>query len=880
MFDLEEAIREWKKNLARESAMDETYILELEAVLRDEVADLVRKGLSEEDAFLRAREAMGETPAIGREFGKVRRPKRRREKLRRLLMPDLLWNYIRVSVRRIRLQKGYSFINVAGLAVGLACCLLMMLWIRDERSYDRFHANRDLIYRLISETKTENAVLLDARSPTALGPALKAEVPEVVDFCRYTTNTWYGFFVNNKLEIGDVFGVADPSFFSIFTFPFLRGDPKTALVEPKSIVITEGLTRKYFGGSDPMGKTLLVGLLRDPFRVTGVIKDVPKNSHLRFDCVIPTAPMTEYHHVDFASWDSMFFTAYVRLAPKAEAAAAGRKIAALLAAKSPKTAASVRLQPLADVHLKSDFAFDGTNASPGSASTLAAFSIAAFAILLLACINFMNLATARSANRAKEVGLRKVTGACRSDLVKQFLGESCVLSIAGVVLAVGLVGLALPLFNSLAGKHLILGRLFRAEEFALVIGITLLTGLIAGSYPAVFLSAFRPAKVLRDKGLSAGRGHAGLRKILVVIQFALTVFLVMGTLVVDKQLRYVRNKNLGVDTHSVVTMDAPRPGMKEAYLAYPGVESVSQAIAPGLQPRDNTTVTWEGKNPGTIVPFLPISVDEDYLRVFRIGMTDGRFFSKERPADNRDSVVINETAARVLGPGSPLGKRLTYSAMNGRGAMETRTLTVIGIMKDFHQTSLRQAIEPMLFINNGQSIVAQVRLRPSDVGGSLEFLERTWKTFVPDYPFSYHFVDERIDGFYASERRVRSIIGIFAVLALFTACLGLAGLSSFLVERRTKEIGIRKVMGASARSLVVMQTREFAAWVLLANVIAWPAAYIGIDRWLRGFAYRVSPGIAPAAITAGLSLAVALLAVGYQAVRASSANPVESLKYE
>ncbi len=881
MFDLERAVRDWKKDLAGHAALEETYILELEAVLRDEVADLVRQGQSEEEAFRRVRAGMGEDSAIGSEFSKVRRPRGRGQRLRRLVMPDLLGNYIRISLRKIRRQKGYSFINIAGLAVGLACCILMMLWVRDELSFDRFHANRDSIYRLITERKTENGLLLDARTPTPLGPALKAGIPEVVNYSRYQAIETYGIRLGDKAVFDDIVGVADPSFFTMFSFPFVSGDPKTALAGPRSIVVTERLARKYFGGDNPMGKVLELTSLRDPYTVTGVIRDVPENSHLHFDCMIPSANMTRYHHVNFDNWASMFFYVYVQLAPQADPAAVERKIANALGARAAAVKASLRLQSLRDVHLRSNFAFDLDNYAQGSASTLVTFSIAAAAVLLLACINFMNLATARSSSRAKEVGLRKVTGARRSDLIKQFLGESVVLSIISLALAVGLVGLVLPLFNGLAGKHLTLDRLFGAGLFATVLGFTVLTGLFAGSYPAFVLSAFRPAKVLKDKGLPWGRGQAILRKALVVVQFGLTVFLVIGTIVVDKQLKYIRDKNTGVDTHQVLTIVGLREGMREALLANPAILNISQSMPPGQEIRDNATVSWEGKNPETVVPFLPLSVDEDYLKTFRLRMAEGRFFSRDTLSDRRDAVVVNEMAARAMGPGSPLGKRLTYRAMNGQGVVADYTLMVIGVMKDFHQTSLHRAIEPMYFTWSGdQEPWVNLRISPSNIEETLKFLRNKWESFLPNRPFSYKFLDEQIDGVYKSERKIRAILGMFTILALFTACLGLSGLASFLVERRTKEIGIRKVLGASIRGLVLNLTGEFAVWVLLANVIAWPAAYFAVGRWLQGFAYHVRPGIAPAAMAAAFSLTVALLAVGTKAVRAARTNPVDSIKHE
>jgi len=886
MFDLEKAIKEWKKDLARNSALEDTYISELESVLRDEVADLVRQGESEEEAFRRACEEMGEASDIGTEFSKVRPPQRRLglDGLRPPFIPGLLWSYIRITLRKIRRQKGYSFINIAGLAVGLACSILMMLWVVDEISFDRFHENRKSLYRIITEWKTETGMMLDARTPTPLGPVIAAEIPEVADVCRYQGNEWYGISLGEKSFFDVIVGIADPSFFKMFTFPLLKGNPDTALVEPRSIVVTESLARRFFGDEDPMGKilTLPAGITSgDAYTVTGLMRDVPENSHLHFDCMIPSINMREYHHVDFENWESTFFYHYVQLNPQASPSEAAMKMTTLVNEKKDGADIALRLQPLGDVHLKSNFAFDRDNYAQGSLSTLTIFSIAAAAILLLACINFMNLSTARSSNRGKEVGLRKVTGARRSDIIKQFLGESIVLSFVALILALLLVWQFLPLFNSLAGKQLSLIRVFGAGMLPALLGITLLTGLLAGSYPAFFLSSFQPAKVLRGGWFSGSRGQSRLRKGLVVFQFALTVFLVIGTLVVDKQLRYIRSRNLGIDTHYVLTTENLARGLKEEMLAAPGVISISQSVPPGYEIRGISDISWEGKDPEDQVQFLPARVDEKYLETFLLEMKEGRFFSEEMATDRTDAAVLNETAARAMGFDSLVNKRISLRMMNGEGAIVERNYNVIGVMKDFHQNSLHQPIDPILFINEGGMYPwLNVRIRHENVGETVKSLESIWKSFVPSRPFTYEFLDDKIDGFYKQEAKTKSVLGLFTILALFTACLGLSGLASFIAEKRTKEIGIRKVLGATVRELVLIQTREFAVWILVANAIAWPLAYYAAAQWLQSFAYRVSPGIEPAVLAAIFSLLVALLSVTYKAVRASLANPAESLKYE
>ncbi|HOW85478.1 MAG TPA: ABC transporter permease [Candidatus Aminicenantes bacterium] len=870
MFDLEREIRTWKRELAKNPSLEDSDIAELEAALRDEVADRVRRGAGQEEAFRLARSGMGETKVIGDEFDKVRSPHG--------FGGALFGNYVRIALRKMRRQKGYSFITVAGLAVGLACCVLMMLWVSDEAGFDRFHADRDSIYRLIAETPNGTGTMRDAHPATPLAPAAKASLPEIQDYCRYRTSSYYGVKSGDKSFPYETVGVADPSFFTFFSFPLIKGDPRTALEGPLSVVLTESLARKLFGDADPLGQPVTIGA--DAFAVTGIMRDVPRNSHLRFSCVIPIINMHNYHHVDFESWNSKFFAAYVRLAPGADASRASSKLSDLLRTGLDRPDMAIRLQPLEDVHLRSDFAFDSDNVSQGSASTLALFSIAAAAVLLLACINFMNLATARAANRGKEVGLRKVTGARRSDIVRQFLGEAVLQALLGLGLALLLIWAALPLFNDLAGKDLAFARLFRPGLLAIVLGVTIGSGLLAGSFPALRLASFQPASVLKGSFLGGGRDHqAVLRKGLIVFQFALTVFFLIGTLVADKQLRFIRNKNLGVDTHFVVMTMFRSEAHRQAILADPRILRSSWSTPPGGQLRAASDVSWEGKDPDDHTPFLRAAADPDFLEVFRAAMAEGRFFSKDMESDRSDAAVINETAARVLGPASPLGRRLKITAMSDEGQIETSTYTIIGVLRDFHQTTLRQAIEPMVFTWSHSPYI-NLRIDEARLDETIKFLEREWKAYAPGRPFIYSFIDDKIDSFYNQDRKTRTILSVFAVLALFTACLGLVGLAAFIAEKRTKEIGIRKVLGASARGLVLMQSREFLVWVLAANVLAWPAAYFAAGRWLRGFAYRISPGIGPALLALLFSVLMALLSVTYKAVRAATENPAESLRYE
>ncbi|MFO7732567.1 MAG: ABC transporter permease [Candidatus Aminicenantes bacterium] len=884
LFDLENAIDNWSKDLRRNPALEDGQAAELEAALRDEIGGYISGGDEPETAFRKAAAAMGQAAESGPEFYKAKRTRRssRPPWQPPRFVPVLVWSYFQVALRKIRRQKGYAFINIAGLAVGLACSVLMMLWIGEEKGFDRFHQNAASIYRLVTETRSETAAILDARAPTPAAPALRDEFPEVKDFCRFRTNKTYGIRLGDQVSFTDVVGIADPSFFTMFTFPFVKGDPKTSLNEPRSVVITESLARKFFGDEDPMGKILTV--TADPYTVTGVIRDVPENSHLHFACVIPIANMHEYHHVDFANWNSRFFSSYIRLNREARPAETETKLSDALSRNMNKPNISLHLQPLKDVHLRSDFAFDLDNHNQGSASTLTLFLIAAAAVLLLACINFMNLATARSANRAKEVGMRKVTGARKGDLIRQFLGESVILSFLALLLALMLLWAVLPFFNGLSGKSISISDVFRPGWLAAVIGVTLLAGLMAGGYPAVYLAAFQPARVLKGTFTGGERGHAALRKGLVLLQFGLTAFFIFGTIVVDMQLRYIRTKNLGIDTRQVVALAVPsRRSFLDAVYSDPRILNASQSIPPGTSLRTAPEVTWEGKHPGDNTPFYPSKVDPDFLATFRAEMAEGRFFSRDIISDQTDAVVVNETAARAMGSNSAVGKRLTMTAMSSQGEVETRTYTVIGVMKDFHQTSLRRAIEPIVFTNDGNQFpYINIRISSAAIPETLKFLEDAWDDAVPDrlFPMTYEFLDDRFDSFYKQDRRTRSILGAFTILALFTACLGLVGLAAFIAEKRTKEIGIRKILGASSRGIVLMQAREFLAWVLAANAVSLPLAYLAAGRWLRSFAYRVDPGFAPALWATLFSLAVAFLAVSYKAVQASRANPADALRFE
>lgn len=788
----------------------------------------------------------------------------------------LLLNYFKIALRKIWQQKGYTIINISGLAVGLACCAIMMLWIMNEKSFDRFHSNRDSIYRLIKETRINGKETLDARIPYPLAETIMGKIPEVKNYTRYQGVDGWKISYGDKFFFNDFLSTGDSTFFEIFTFPFVKGDPKTALKNRYSIVVTESMARKYFGTEEPMGKVLTITGRMDVFTVTGVIKDVPGNSHLHFDCIIPIVNFWEFWDGRQDGWRMIMFYTYIQLQPNSSPASVGPKIAAVLNENIPAQKAGIRMQPLMDVHLKSNFGWDLDNFEQGSQSTLTMFTLAALVVLILAIINFINLATARSASRAKEVGLRKIHGAGRSEVIGQFLGEAVVISFLSLLLALLLVYLGLPFFNNLAGKHIAFGNLFEPQLILTLIAVTLITGVLSGSYPSFFLSSFQPARVLKGDIISGGQSQSVIRKILVVVQFALTLFLIIGSAIVNRQLKYIRGKDLGINTRNILTtvvVHRDNQSAKNIFLKNPDIISMTMSDPPNMDQRGFSSVSWEGKDPGTEIEFFPLAVDPDYIKTFGGTMAEGRFFSDEFPTDRTEALVLNETAARAMDLISPVGKKITIGK---------QTYSVIGIIKDFHQTTLRKYIEPMILHCPRINFSVCLRINPARTKETISFIEKTINDYYPDpnNPFRYEMLDDRINKFYTSEKKEETILKVFTTIALFTACLGLMGLASFMAQKRTREIGVRKIFGATISGMVLLQTWDFSKLILLSGVIAGPLAYWTAKDWLDNFAYHFNPGIEILLVTVTVTLIIALIAVVYQSLKAAMANPVDSLRHE
>jgi putative ABC transport system permease protein len=873
MFDMEKAIIQWKKTLRKNEALEDGTIVELESHLRDEIDSLIRSGIGEEEAFEKAAAEIGITDDIGQEFYKTytRRLNGRPPWKPPRFMPELLWNYFKVALRKIKRHKSYSFINLSGLAIGMACCFLVFLWVQDELSFDRFHSNAKEIYRVLHNPQDTDIYNPYGSGP--LGPALKADYPEIINFTRSFGEVNAPLKYRDQVFNGKVRGV-DNSFFEIFTFPFIKGDPKNCLSEPHSIVLTEKMAFKLFNEEDPLGKTVRfewwVGWF--DLKVTGVIQDVPSNTHIRFDYLLPFEFVT-WSGMTIKDWDVVAYQTYVLLPKNADPSAVQEKIAGTVKRHFQESPYTLYLEPLTRIHL---FNFTGG----GAITYVYIFSIIGALILGIACINFMNLSTARSMERAREVGMRKVVGSTRTQLIKQFLGESVLLSFISFILALILVHALLPSVNNIVGKQLTLS--YSGSPLFIFLGMAFLTGIVSGSYPAVFLSSFRPVTVLKGS-VKSGSQNIRLRKLLVIGQFVVSIALITGTIIIYQQLVYMRNTDMGINKSHVINMEL-RGSLRKKYstikselLRNPDITAVCATNGSFSTRVGSDKFGWKGKPEDQRIFMSIHSVDFDYQKIFDIKMAQGRYFSRDFPTDLSDGIIVNETAAKIMGMESPIGQRISCSIPFS----SQKSGTIIGVVKDFHFRSLHEKIDPLvLVIAPGWFMDVYIRMKPENVPETLGFIEKTIKGLAPDFPFEYSFLDEDIDNLYKAEQQIGNLVRYGTFLAIVIACLGLFGLASFTAEKRTKEIGIRKVLGASISGIVLLLTKEFTKWVIVANLLAWPIAYFVMRGWLQNFAYHINIGLWTFLLAAALALVTSLITVSFQAVKTAASNPVDSLRYE
>jgi putative ABC transport system permease protein len=808
----------------------------------------------------------------------------------------MLQSAFKTTLRNLAKHKGYSFLNVAGLSVGLAMFILILLFVGYEFRYEKHHRNADRIYRLIIEQNLGDRIFTASTSPVPLAEALKRELPEVQEFARFFS--WGEALVarGERRFNEDNFSFADPGALTMFSYPMLKGNPANALTASYSAVVTASVAKKYFGDEDPIGQTLSVDWNgRFDVTVTGVIGDHPPTTDFAPEILVSMATMapliagSDFGGGFFDNWVSQMLRAYILLPERHDVREMEAKIMSVFRPRMTEgDRRVVKLERLADAHLH-PLASGGT----GDIRTLRIFLACGILVLLTACINFMNLATARSARRAREVGLRKVVGAARGQLISQFIGESLLYAVLSLILGVGIAILGLPLLNQLTGQLVSASDLGRPGVVPILLGVTVLTGLVSGSYPALYLSGLRPVRVL--KGTLKDRGAKGslFRKILVVAQFTISVSLIISTMIFGRQLRYVHDKPLGFDKDQVLVLRnnaGPVFGdlgpLRTALLQDPRIAGVcgSEQLPSTIGQYNN--VTWEGAAPGEKIEIMYNRIDYDFLKTYGIGLAAGRNFSPEFPGDLQtggDSrsprgVLLNEEAVRRMGWPDPIGKQVVHVWGNNRNYW-----TVVGVVKDFHFTSLRSAIRPMnFFLSTDMNRYVSVKLKGKDLPGTLGFIEATWKRLYPELPFDFFFLDSVFDRLYRSEVRQRQLFGVLSVLAVFIACLGLFGLAAYAAEQRTKEIGIRKVLGASTPGIVRLLSGEFTRLVLAANLLAWPVAYLAMSRWLDGFAYRIdlASQLGWFFLAGGLSVVIAWLTVGFQAVKVARTDPIRSLRYE
>ena len=799
----------------------------------------------------------------------------------------MLKNYLKVALRHLGKHKVYSFINILGLAVGIAASVLIALYVFDELSYDRFHGNADRTYRVVADWSNKgDSRIHQLGTPSVLARTIRSLYPQVESLVQISGPL--GDVVLKYKEAAfketDVFA-AEPSFFKVFTFPLVKGDPETALRDPNSLVITESLAARCFGEEDPLEKAVEIqaGGRQSLYRITGVARDVPRNSHFRFEML---ASLITLFPEENPNWTSNNFATYLLLRPGVTRELMEEKLVEIDKVYGeggrPHMPWIWTLEPIKNIHLHSDLVTGGQ--PNGSIAYVKLFTVVAILILFIAGINFVNLATARSAGRAREVGIRKIVGSTKRQLVGQFLGESILLSLFALVLAVGLIQAALPFYRRMTGK--ILGLPYFGSPFVIpgLLGLALVVGLLAGLYPAFFLSSFQQADVLKGSPL-AGRGRRSLvlRSGLVVFQFGMSILLIIGSLVIFRQLDFIKNQRLGFDKdhvvviHNTESLFSQYDAFMERLRQYSGITGVSAAGSiPGLG-TPNWGIGVQGVADDRPLNMNFLTCDQDFAEVLNIQMAEGRFFSREYPADV-NAAVINQKAAEYFGIPEPVGKKL-------RIWWTHKDLTIIGVMDNVHFESLHRDVRSMGYvlpeaIGSTRRPFLLVKVNSPRTYEVLAFIRETWDSFSPGLPLEFSFMDDQINALYQNDNRAGKIVTLFSFLAIFVSCLGLFGLAAFITEQRTKEIGVRKVLGARLPQIVWLLTGQFVRWVIIATLIAWPVGYWVMSRWLHGFAFRTGLSAVIFAVSGLAALGIAAVTVSSQVIRAALANPARSLKYE
>lgn len=801
----------------------------------------------------------------------------------------MIKNYLKTALRIMLRQKSYSAINIVGLSLGITASLLIILYVVDELGYDKFHRDADRMYRLSFAGRLEGNDFKGATSPAPAAAAMQAEIPEIDEIVRFGVWRTMPISFEDKAFTEKYFVVADSNFFKFFSFPVVHGDPSTALKGVNKVAITESAAKRYFGNENPIGKILLRGSDKRATEVTAVIKDAPANSHIPFDMILSGE---SWNYMKDLQWTSNNLYTYFKVHPQAKISSVKQQLDVIceknMGAELEKflgmtlkefrakgNDVGLNIQPMLDVHLRSDL--NEEIVPGGNIQYVYIFVVIAAFIILIACINFMNLSTARSANRAKEVGVRKTIGAFRSRLVTQFIAESMIYSFISTLLALGAIALLIVPFNELAGKSLTLDLFFDPLFVVGIISFTILIGLIAGSYPAFYLTSFKPVDVLKGK-IRAGFKNSTLRNTLVVAQFTISIALIIGSIVVYKQLTYMQEKDLGFKKENVLqllhtwSLENNAKAFKDELAQHPefAAASYTSATPPNLN--------WQSafRKGGSDQDYLlnVYHADHDQMDVMGFEMVQGRFFSRDFKSDTA-AIILNETAYKLMAY-----KQMEGSTVINYSGEQPRPMNIIGVVKDFNFETLRNDVKPMAFILSGEpngSIA--IRLAKGNTVEQLKLLESIWKKYSSD-PFEYSFLDENFDALFRGEQRMSRIILIFTILTIIIACLGLFGLATYVAEQRAKEISIRKVMGASVVQMLILLSKDFAVLISVAFIIAAPVGWYFMNSWLEGFAYHVGIGAGVIIIAGVAAMSIALITISFQSIKAARENPVKALKME
>lgn len=886
MFNLNKEIKSWKASLRKYQSMEDGYIDELENHLRDEIEELMSGRLSEKDSFTKACETVGNLEKISGQYyaDNTKTASKRPPWQDHPFIPALLMNYFKIAVRNIKRSMGYSFINIMGLAIGLTAFILISLYINYELSYDKHHSKNNNIYRIYTQFIDHDHGGMDkmAFCRYGVGPAIKEAMPEVEEMFRFIKTYEVTFqFSNEKYFEEEVFA-SNPGIFKVLDLKVIKKSTNDLLNSASSIVLTRRAAKKIFGDAEPLGKSLLFNGEYE-LTVEAVIEDIPTTSHFHFDFLYSEKAFERISQEDMNSWETGSSYTYLLLNEHASP----KKVEAKLAEftdnyfsvdRGHQHKYYLHLQNMADIHLYSNYSAEIEQNN--DIDNIYLFAAIALMILFIASLNYINLTTARSLKRGKEVAIRKTIGATRGFVARQFLSESLIIALLAFILSLLLIWVVLSPFNQFVERAFLFTDLLSGWFLLFALGVTVLVGLISGLYPSLVISSYKPTTIFTGV-FKSGQKASFIRNILVVAQFSISIALIVCTIIIDGQMKYIINADLGYQKDQIIVMKTPTDEfrnnlelIKNELRSNPNLELVSSSSYLPNEILDQTVLNWPGKPEeiyiGTHVGFA----DYEWIDMFGIEIVKGRNFSKEYSSDAQGAFLINESAVNALGWEEPLGSELTHwSDVTGK---------IVGVMKDFNFQSLHQEIEPLyiFFEPKVRNYYLSAKIAGGRIPETINYLEEKWNEFMSGQPFDYTFFDEEFNAQYKDELKLQSLFKVFSFIAIFISALGLLGLASFTTERRTKEIGVRKVMGAKISTILFMFIREFSKWVLISNLIAWPVAYYFMNKWLSDFVYRIDLGLWIFVVSGLLGLFIAVLSVAYQSIKAAVSNPIKSLRYE